>query len=1111
MQTKWLRRLTIVSAAVWVFSAATLNAADVPITSTDQLIRWRLFQQTGSGLMVHVGCDDGKLTAPLQARRRYLVHVLDIDAANVEKARAHLRSQGQVGRMSVDRFDGKNLPYVDNLVNLIVAEDLGAIPMEEVMRVLCPGGAVSVKRDEKWTKTVKPWPKDIDRWTHTLYDASGNAVGRDMIAGPPHHVQWIGQPRRARQHEHLASISAVVSAKGRIFSIQDEGAVASVLLPPKWFLVARDAFNGVILWKRPLTAWEGHLRPFRMGPPELARRLVAVGDRVYVTFGYGEPVSALDAASGKTLKKYEGTGGTSEILHHNGTLLLAAGDVDVQAASQAARRRGQTPPAKNRRILAVDAQSGKLLWKKADADTAQLMPNTLAADDDRVFFQNTGDVVCLESKTGAVTWRAERPVTAKRPGFSSPTLVVYNGVVFSADRAAPGMVAKEPSRRHKASWVNAPLGELVAFAADTGKRLWSCPCRECFNAPVDVLVADGLVWTGELILAGDPGITVGRDPKTGEIKRRRPADQNFFNVGMAHHRCHRNRATPRYLVLARAGVEFIDVKSGDGISHHWIRGTCQHGTLPCNGLLYVPPHSCACYTKAKLNGFLALAPKRDEGRGVSDEGRREKREEGGGRRDSRLEKGAAFGQIINHKSEIINPLEWPTYRHDAARSGFATGAVPAELKTAWQAKLGEKISSPVVAGGKVFVACVDSHAVCALDTADGKTVWRYDAGGRVDSPPTICVGRISNPSSDRDGLEIHPTAFCVFGCRDGHVYCLRASDGALVWRFRAAPVDRRIVAYGQIESAWPVHGSVLVTDGVVCFAAGRSSYLDGGIRLLRLDLTTGRKLSETVINSRDPKTDRQRKGTVRGFDLPGALPGVLAADGTSIYMRHLRFDLNGVPLAEEKAHLFSPTGLLDDSWWHRSYWIFGTRFYTGYRDWFRAGREVPGGRILVFDDSTVFGFGRTPAYYYWSTPQKYHLFAAAKNAKIIASEKKHPRVPEWGRKQIEYDWSTRIPLQARAMVLAGKTLFVAGPPEVVDEEEAYRGLGDAALQAKLAQQNEALRGGKGGTLLAVSAADGKTLAQIPLHSPPAWDGMAAAGGRLYLSTLDGTVVCFGGK
>ena len=45
-------------------------------------------------------------------------------------------------------------------------------------------------------------------------------------------------------------------------------------------------------------------------------------------------------------------------------------------------------------------------------------------------------------------------------------------------------------------------------------------------------------------------------------------------------------------------------------------------------------------------------------------------------------------------------------------------------------------------------------------------------------------------------------------------------------------------AYEQIESAWPVSGSVLMEQDTVYCAAGRSAFLDGGLRLLRLDPQT---------------------------------------------------------------------------------------------------------------------------------------------------------------------------------------------------------------------------------------------------------------------------------
>ena len=69
----------------------------------------------------------------------------------------------------------------------------------------------------------------------------------------------------------------------------------------------------------------------------------------------------------------------------------------------------------------------------------------------------------------------------------------------------------------------------------------------------------------------------------------------------------------------------------------------------------------------------------------------------------------------------------------------------------------------------------------------------------------------------------------------------------------------------------------------------------------------------------------------------------------------------------------------------------------------------------------------------------------------------------------------------------------------------------ARQQEQLAEQAAAMEGRKGAVLLAVAAADGETLATHKLSFPPVWDGMAAAGGRLYLATMDGKVICLVGK
>jgi hypothetical protein len=166
-------------------------------------------------------------------------------------------------------------------VNLIVAENPGSVPADEMLRVLAPGGVAYARKDGQWAKTVKPRPREMDEWTHYLHDPTNNAVAHDSLVGPPRHLQWVGSPMWSRHHDHMASMTSLVSANGRIFYIMDEGPREAILLPAQWSLIARDAFNGTVLWKRPITEWNTQLWPLKSGPNQLPRRptsdLLSVG------------------------------------------------------------------------------------------------------------------------------------------------------------------------------------------------------------------------------------------------------------------------------------------------------------------------------------------------------------------------------------------------------------------------------------------------------------------------------------------------------------------------------------------------------------------------------------------------------------------------------------------------------------------------------------------------------------------------------------------------------------------------------------------------------------------------------------------------------------------
>lgn len=1070
----------------------------------------RILETTGvqGGVIVHLGCGDGKLTAALRANDSYLVHGLDTDAQNVEKARQYIQSLNLYGTVSVDLWKGDSpvrdtvcLPYIDNMVNLIVSEQTLKVSMDEVMRVLVPNGAAYIKQDGTWKKTVKTRPKEIDEWTHYLYDSTNNAVAHDSVVGPPRHLQWMGSPRYSRHHDHMSAASAMVSAGGRLFYIFDHASPMAIQLPSKWLLVARDAFNGTVLWTRSIDTWHTQMFRLKSGPAQLTRRLVAIDDRVYVTLDIEAPVTAFDAATGQPVQTYVGTEKTEEIIFSDGTLFLLVNDSPFHQPGNP-KDYNYTFVEAPRRLLAVDATSGKILWNKRQND---VLPLTLCADAKRVIFHDGAGVVCLDRRTGEPSWRSE-PLAWRQPLPTSfaPTLVLWRDVVlFSGGGAGKGNAFR-------------PEGNTIyGLSVEDGKTLWNAPHPPSGHRTAqDTLVVGGLVWTPTIAQGSDSGEMIGRDPRTGDIHKQFLPD---VETHWFHHRCYRAKATDNYILTSRTGIEFIDPQTEHWICNHWVRGACLYGVMPANGMVYNPPHPCACYLEAKLYGFNALAPEspsRQILKIASDK--------------DRLERGPAYGQTINSSDVSSNKDDWPTYRHDAARSGFTKASIPSNLKQTWKTELGGRLSSVVLADGKVFIASIDTHTVHALDAASGKKVWSYTTGGRVDSPPTIWQGLV------------------LFGSADGYVYCLRASDGTLFWRFRAAPVDRRMEAFEQIESVWPVHGSVLVRYNELWCVAGRSMFVDGGLRLLRLEPKTGRLIAETIMDDRDPESGQNLQVLIKTLNMPVALPDVLSSDDKYVYMRSQRFDPNGirqeieVPTLDvsaqqgEGVHLFCPTGFLDDVWWHRSYWLYGRVFKSGAGGYHQAGRVVPAGRPMVFNDTTVYGYGRKPQYYRWTTPMEYQLFATAKQPERVSmTNPQTTQKPRSGQKAKQnkqatakkkrataskapefstaFDWTQDVPVLVRAMVLADKTLFFAGAPDIVDEEQSLKTFEDSATQKQLARQAAALEGAEGTLLWAVSATNGEKLAEYKLDGVPVFDGMIAANGRLYLVTKDGQVLCLAGK
>lgn len=1287
-----LHRLLILA----IFAATSATFADTPA---------ELIKQSGiqGGFIVHLGTTDGKRTAALLANERYQVQGLTRDAKALAGIRKAIASATDYGPVAADLLSESTLPYVDNLVNLIVADDISGVSEKEIMRVLTPRGVALIRDGKSWRRLEKAWPKNIDEWTHYLHGADGNAVAKDDVVAPPRHLQWIGSPRWSRHHDRMASMSALVSARGRIIYVMDEGSRISIQLPPKWTLIARDAFNGTILWKQPIPKWHSHLWPLKSGPTQLARRLVAVGDEVFATRGITAPLSKLDAATGKILHTYKGTDGTEEVLVRDGRVyvLINKGVSELanyvpkhNVGDQARVRTEFVWNEQPRNIMAFDQATGEKLWEHKTT----VAPLSMTAGPVGLYFHDGKKMVALDPAKGGVAWSTESIGRRSQIAFNfGLKIVVHKDLVLAAggDR------------------------KMTCYEAATGKQLWESEhARGGYQSPEDLLVAGGLVWSAPLTSGRDSGVWTGRDVRSGEVKKKFPPNVDTY---WFHHRCYISKATENFLLPSRTGIEFVDYKKDNWTINHWVRGGCLYGIMPSNGLVYSAPHNCACYPEAKLYGLNALAPAASRKLPVEQPP------------EKRLAKGPAYGKIRKPDAKAVRDDDWPTYRGSPARESFSGAQIDPNLQKSWEMDIGGRLSAITVAAGKLFVAEIDTHTVHAIDVNTGKKAWSYTTGGRVDSPPTIHEGAV------------------LFGSCDGHVYCLRASDGELAWKFQAAPSDLRTMAFEQLESIWPVHGSILVQEGVAYAIAGRSNFLDSGLRFYKIDPHTGKVLSMKVIDGTDPTNGKDLQDRLQTLQMSVGLSDILSSDGNSVYMRSQRFDLEGNRIglgphsgnaadqgsvqSGEGRHLFSPTGFLDGDWFHRSYWVYGKSFAGGHNGYYQAGKFTPAGRILACDGENVYGFGRKPQYYKWTTTLEHQLFSADKNfssgreegsipnkdarrggkpgagsqvafplvktldptgkplaveawvkaekpsgvilarggpangfalivhrgkpwfmvrsddklysvttrtaiigkwthlAGILTPEKelqlyvngelastkeevpfvaKNPiqtmeigvdglsavgeytspfpftgiidevrlhygpysaeqvrasmqepgevlksdalvlscnfnkgkaadmsglkhtgkatntkavegkfqlalrftgKGPAKGGKGpqggVEHNWDQDISVLARSMVLAKDTIFLAGPPDNTDEEDTFKRImaRDKSVEAELLAQDKAHKGSEGGVLLAVDKKTGKQLSRITLEELPTWDGMAAANGKIFITTEKGKVIC----
>jgi hypothetical protein len=357
------------------------------------------------------------------------------------------------------------------------------------------------------------------------------------------------------------------------------------------------------------------------------------------------------------------------------------------------------------------------------------------------------------------------------------------------------------------------------------------------------------------------------------------------------------------------------------------------------------------------------------------------------------------------------------------------------------------------------------------------------------------------------------------------------------------------MSYNQPESVWPLAGSTLIQDGKLYCVAGRSMFLDGGLRMAILEPETGKLLFENVMDRNVPGTDRLLDDMLMGKHMPVSMPDILSSDGQYVYMKSQTFTMDGKRLRirpqrpdtqyDREIHLFSPISFLDDGWHQRTYWIYGRAAGEGWAEFQFPPKRVPCGRIMCIDEKDAYSYGRDPELLCNTSVVEYRLFSAGKEptrkvgiprlegtrwpeAQYPPTDKPLARnsvnwhqlskLPEDQLSALDYNWILEEPgVMAKAMVLANERLFVAGPRDVADEKKLWGRSNEKIFQEKMAAQAAWLKGTHGGYMQVFSKKDGNKLAERKLDYLPAFDGLIAANGRLYMATECGSMLCYEGK
>jgi outer membrane protein assembly factor BamB len=755
-----------------------------------------------------------------------------------------------------------------------------------------------------------------------------------------------------------------------------------------------------------------------------------------------EDLVALDAASGKRLWAAKAPEGM-EWAHP----ILAGGKLyAVQGASAPSASYTHWPMALVQRVVALDLKSGKELWAW---EWAKEMPAVMARQPPP------------EARSEAAKGLAppeQRVAAAYNMALSGNTLVLAVRAEMESTAKGKGLVRQLA--------LNAATGKMEAYGVTpAGDRVIGGG-----HSHLRVLPIGDRNWFLEAVVV------------FGNCDAQAPTDASKFRKEYAKLLrpvgCTVFRASPNWLFGSLTAYAL----DGSGVHHTNVaRTACDVGAFPANGMTYITPNHCFC--QPYLPGNNAFHPRKVQ---PAEE-------------LQRLERGkAAPAPAVAATSDA-----WPMYLHDGLRSSWSSGKLPPKLAQAWTVRLAAPLDSVVgkdwenqwhgqgpvtgasVAEGVCIVALTDRQQVVALDPATGKERWRAALDGRIDSQPTIYKGLV------------------LAGTRTGWIYALNRDTGELVWRVFAAPRRERIVADGQLESPWPLFGTILADDEGVWAFAGRHNDCDGGLWWWRLNTASGEALSSGRLGADDLRTNTGSTGALD--ELPERFNGgnsPVLSDGKLMLLAR-------VHLERKDGKLVPYSGLVADKGSEHLFW----------EKRFAPGILIPGNQGLLNRNVGLSGYkmsayGFTQARQFaWNgkdfvsvggTVQEQHR--GGDGGSMVRRFRRHETL-----QQIEYKDQKSGELRKRP---SGAEIVWENKMDLSRDTgtKALAVAGDAVLIGLSVENRDRWkeRDRMPHRFLVLDYERGEPRQELPLPAPAILGGLSSAGGRAYAVTADGTLTCFCG-